>query len=290
MTTPDAQPAPRSSTLPFGLLFVTLVIGFGLGFKVGRTSAQLEQPGVVSPDGDEAEATPTDKTSASLPDDSMRTLVEPTAEDQAALAAGPGAGASAGTQGTITDLNAAATVEATRTLSVRLLGLEDTAAPDELMLHVLDPATSEVLGRNTDLELGSAVPGTSPAEFQVTALPPGEWLVTLLHKDDWGGNPEPMGEAAVDLRAGDATVELSLPALYTLEVLAPTLEVGKSLFLDRTEDLGHRSFGKYSAKVDANHVASFEGLAPDRYSLHGGGGPPVELEVPCAPFQYAPTE
>jgi hypothetical protein len=89
----------------------------------------------------------------------------------------------------------------------------------------------------------------------------------------------------VDLRAGDATVELALPQLYTLEVLAPDMEVGKALFLDLTADLGHRSFGKYDAVVDADHVARFEGLAPGAYTLHGGG-PLLELELPRGPIVY----
>jgi len=114
-------------------------------------------------------------------------------------------------------------------------------------------------------------------------LAPGTWEVGLnIRSGDHRSSPVHSRE--VRALSGEVRVEISLPELYELTVLAPELPVGTrvALMQDRDPEHGGGFPASSDARLEDDQRASFDGLVAGRYRLWANGAEPMEVEVPSA--------
>ncbi len=165
------------------------------------------------------------------------------------------------------------------------------AEPGTLVVHVLGYERPEVAGRlRVDVRpvgtpsyhsysLGEGRPG-SDGTVRKTGLQPGRYIVSLQrNKGDDYWSEERIAEKTVDIGPGVQRVELAVPELHTLTVLAPDLDDGDTLTLKAVGDL------RTKQAVVENGRATFESLPAGSYLLMQQQGMDLQIQrvtVPAA--------
>ncbi len=144
-----------------------------------------------------------------------------------------------------------------------------------------DPYASLFMGRSNSKV---AANGTQVLE----GLEPGVYDVSLLSSSKGDGQSflraSSLQTVRLEVFAGDNTVQLSIPTLYSLRVHWPDGKPGTDLYL--SDPHGERMFGSMlSARLDANGYGTWDDLKAGQYLLTAGSEQ-MEIRVPCAEVEF----
>ncbi|MDF1799064.1 MAG: hypothetical protein P1V81_07805 [Planctomycetota bacterium] len=178
-------------------------------------------------------------------------------------------------------------------LEVVIAGYAGSSNKDEMSVHVnLVSDTDDGWGNSMAQSKGKSGWGNGPkiSDEGVVVfhnLSPGLLEVELLLGDGWRHDSSKLDSVEVNLAGADASVQLSVPMLHDLLVLAPDL--GPETFLNLSPKDDDNPFSnRKNQQLDASGRATFTGLTPGIYMLAGGGGAPLEVQVPSSEVVYQP--
>lgn len=131
---------------------------------------------------------------------------------------------------------------------------------------------------------------SSDGEARFDGLAPGAWRVVLQTSGNrWQGKE--LATQEVDVVAGERYVQLAIPPLYEVSVLAPELSEGEWLYLrEKGGDGEMQQFwwgGGNTATLDEDHRAVFDKVLAGDYVLSANNtSTELEVSVPCGEVYF----
>ena len=179
------------------------------------------------------------------------------------------------------------------TLVVQVNGYPGSGYESRLVIQIVEVAADmdeqawwHWNGRNDDGSDSFSPDG----EVRFEGLAPGSWEARLRFKGSgsgsrFGGMTRVLASGRATAEAGEARIELSLPALHDLVVRAPMMAGKGHLQLSKPDEEGSGGFqfgiGEHAA-VDEDGLAVFEDLVAGDYVIGGYGlTESVSVTVPC---------
>lgn len=187
------------------------------------------------------------------------------------------------------------TMQFSRPLSLEVVigGYADSANKDKLSIHVnlvtdIDDGWGNSMVQSKSPQGWGNGPEISKDGVVVFHnLSPGLLDVELMLGDGWRNDSTELDSIEVNLAGSDASVQLNIPMLHELLVLAPDFDEDTFLMLSLKDDDNPFSNRRHQ-QLDSSGRTTFKGLTPGTYMLTGGGGSGVEVEVPCSEVVYQP--
>lgn len=126
-------------------------------------------------------------------------------------------------------------------------------------------------------------------------LAPGSYEVVLglnsAGGNDWGPQTE-IAKAEIELRAGENSLNMAIPALHGFRVHYADAKAGSRIGLSSVENDGNMFRMSNRAEFDKDSNASFDGIAAGDYvlTIWGGSTKKMKISVPCSDLEFEPME